>query len=245
MKRQYAALHAHPVVDICSGKLAKVGLCPYLVDGYEPERLESLLPIGWNASSLDLACAFAAALENFCARQVSLCLAVDLIQVSTPTFSRTLKTAIEQAHTNPNLLELALSEDSLTRASSAGSPALGKLQPLGVGLSLRGYGEGTTPLQLFQDFEFSSVSLAPRITEQLRHPLRSPHYSAAVVSCVLDLARMLDFEVIAVSIGAYEQAQCLRGLGCVLQHGSLYAPPVVFNYANIESALHTAWFEFF
>jgi EAL domain-containing protein (putative c-di-GMP-specific phosphodiesterase class I) len=115
-----------------------------------------------------------------------------------------------------------MTESSLIPNMNIALTVLASLRRLGVSVHLDDFGTGYSSLNHLHSFPFDVLkidrSFVTRMTEG-DQPMQ-------IVRTIIELARVLDMDVVAEGIETCEQNQLLRQLGCRFGQGYLFARPL-------------------
>lgn len=117
---------------------------------------------------------------------------------------------------------LEMTEASLIPNSSTAAEVLASLHALGVTLLLDDFGTGYSSLNYLHSFPFDALKIDRSFVERLNNGEQPVH----IVRTILELARVLEMDVIAEGIETHEQRCLLRRMGCHLGQGYLFARPM-------------------
>ena len=84
------------------------------------------------------------------------------------------------------------------------------------------FGSGYSSLNMITELPIDILKLDMRFIQAKQ----KPQSTVDMIKFVIDLAKKLDFEVIAEGVETKEQAQMLRNLGCDYAQGYYYSKPV-------------------
>lgn len=119
-------------------------------------------------------------------------------------------------------LGLEMTESSLIPNMGAAQEVLGGLRSLGVSLHMDDFGTGYSSLSYLHSFPFDVLkidrSFVGRMTDG-EQPLQ-------IVRTIIELARVLEMDVVAEGIETREQYRLLRQMGCRYGQGYLFARPM-------------------
>lgn len=116
---------------------------------------------------------------------------------------------------------LELTENAVVSQATA-RPALERARAMGMLVALDDFGTGESPLSLVRDLPLDVIKIDRRFV----HGMASHRADVAVVSSVIELARLLDVLVIAEGVETVEDVRRLQSMGCVLGQGFLYSQAV-------------------
>jgi EAL domain-containing protein (putative c-di-GMP-specific phosphodiesterase class I) len=118
------------------------------------------------------------------------------------------------------LLDIELTEATLTDDPETAIAAVRALRALGVRVVLDGFGTGDTPASLLQRCPLSAVKIDRSV---LRGALRH-EAGAAWLRGLVALVRAMRLECLAVGVETEEQRALLEAAGCQSWQGFLHAP---------------------
>jgi diguanylate cyclase (GGDEF)-like protein/PAS domain S-box-containing protein len=126
-------------------------------------------------------------------------------------------------HLTPKDLELDVTESTLARAALAQNDVLGRLQALGVRISIDDFGSKYSSLDYLKTYQVNRVKIPQTLT---RSAGRNPQ-SAAMVRAIVGIARELNIEVIAQGVETEDQWSFLTQTSPVSKvQGYYYSEPV-------------------
>ena len=106
-----------------------------------------------------------------------------------------------------------------------------KLRLNGFNLSLDDFGTGFSTLQEIDALPFNEI----KIDKQFIHSMHDKKSSMAIVSATIQLAKSLDFRVVAEGVETLQQVETLKLLNCDVSQGYFYSRPL--NSLDFESFL--------
>jgi EAL domain-containing protein (putative c-di-GMP-specific phosphodiesterase class I) len=133
-----------------------------------------------------------------------------------PTVAR----ALRESGLDPGRLVLEITETLLMQDADRAVARLLALRELGVGLALDDFGTGYSSLSYLRSLPLDMVKIAKPFVDALAVDARDE----AFVRLMVDLAANIGLTVVAEGIETTEQLRVLRGLGCDLAQGYLFAP---------------------
>ncbi len=134
----------------------------------------------------------------------------------------TVRSALEENELSPSALSLEITESVFGGESDVLHQKLVQLHEMGVRLSLDDFGTGYSSLLYLQRYPFDEI----KIDQSFVKGLLSDGYCRQVVQTVLDLAVVLDAEVVAEGIESRDIGEALQALGCVIGQGYYYSMPL-------------------
>ena len=107
-----------------------------------------------------------------------------------------------------------------------------KLRLNGYNLSLDDFGTGYSTIQELDSMPFNEI----KIDKAFVHSMHHKKTSMAIVSATIQLAKALDFRVVAEGVETLQQAQTLKLLNCEVSQGYFYTRPL--DRLDFESYMH-------
>jgi diguanylate cyclase (GGDEF)-like protein/PAS domain S-box-containing protein len=147
---------------------------------------------------------------------------VSPVQFKDPSFVRTVKDILAETGFDPKRLELEITEGVLMNDPAAALEIVNYLKSCGIRFALDDFGKGYSSLGYIQSFPFDKV----KIDRGFINDLDKESKSAAVVQCVISLAKSLDLLVTAEGVETAAHEMLLKFLGCHLMQGYFYHRPV-------------------
>lgn len=226
-------LHYQPEVDLCSRRIVGLealirwrhpqrGLVPPMDFIPYAEECGMILPIGdWGLAE---ACQQIQLWRQEDPRHSSLRVAVNL---SAKQFLREgltdhVESLLEETGTSSRQLGLEMTESSLITNTQTAQEVLDALRKLGVSLSMDDFGTGYSSLSHLHSFSFDVLKIDRSFVGRLEEgdqPLQ-------IVRTIVELARVLNMDVVAEGIETREQYRLLRQMGCRYGQGFLFAKPM-------------------
>jgi EAL domain-containing protein (putative c-di-GMP-specific phosphodiesterase class I) len=231
--RREFVLYYQPVVDLKS--LQIVGL-EALIRWNHPERgllsptdfiptaedCGLILPIGdWGLAE---ACSQIQSWtrENPENQSLRVCVNLSARQFSREGLADHVESLLMQSGTSSRQLGLEMTESSLIPNMGTAIEVLEGLRALGISISMDDFGTGYSSLSYLHSFPIDVLkidrSFVGRMTEG-EQPLQ-------IVRTIIELARVLEIDVVAEGIESVEQYHLLCALGCRFGQGYLFAKPL-------------------
>jgi EAL domain-containing protein (putative c-di-GMP-specific phosphodiesterase class I) len=231
--RREFALYYQPVVELAS--LQVIGL-EALIRWQHPERglltpidfiptaedCGLILPIGdWGLAE---ACrqiqAWTRDIPEY--QSVRVCVNLSARQFSREGLADHIESLLMQSGTSSRQLGLEMTESSLIPNMGIAIEVLESLRAMGISISMDDFGTGYSSLSYLHSFPIDVLkidrSFVGRMTEG-EQPLQ-------IVRTIIELARVLNMDVVAEGIETVEQYELLRELGCRFGQGYLFARPM-------------------
>ena len=130
--------------------------------------------------------------------------------------------SLEEADVDPALLCLEITESVAMEEAEATIASLRRLRDLGVRLAIDDFGSGYSSLSYLRSFPVDILKIDRSFVQGLGRDRRSASIAGAIVS----LAHALDLTAVAEGVETEAQLAELRGLGCDVAQGFLFARPV-------------------
>jgi diguanylate cyclase (GGDEF)-like protein len=227
-----------PIVDLRTGVAAGVEA---LVRWRHPTRgllgpsefiplaEETGMIVGLGGWVLDEACRQAAEWSSADALGRPLTVTVNLAaqQLQEADFVAHLVAVLERTGLAPEQLVLEMTETVIFHDTMGTLARLEAIRNLGVRIAIDDFGTGYSSLGYLRRFQVDMLKIAQEFIGQTDSPEEWP-FAAAIVA----LGRALGMTIIAEGIEEPGQLAHLRGLGCELGQGFLFAPPLDANSAG-------------
>jgi|GEM_PF-1095532 len=132
-----------------------------------------------------------------------------------------VRAALEQSGLSPDRLVVEITESTAIGSEDDAIDHMRQLRALGVRLALDDFGTGYSALVCLQTYPFDMLKLDRKFVSAMSAKSRGRLVSEGVIQ----LARMLDIEVVAEGIETQAQADLLSEIGCRRGQGFLWAKP--------------------
>jgi diguanylate cyclase (GGDEF)-like protein len=147
------------------------------------------------------------------------------LQLAQPNFKSIVAEALVASGLPASLLELELTEGVVMRDIEHIRRTLNALRELGISLSIDDFGTGYSSLSYLRDLPIQTIKIDRSFIRDLGTPRHAPQFALALIEAIMSIALALDLEVVAEGIETEAQAVTLRGLGCEVGQGYLFARP--------------------
>jgi diguanylate cyclase (GGDEF)-like protein len=147
---------------------------------------------------------------------------VSPVQLSDPTFVRTVSQVLDASGLTPHRLCLELTESRLLESAGTTLDTLHALRRLGVQLTLDDFGTGYSSLSYLSQLPVTRLKMDQAFVAGLANDVNGTAVARAVVS----LGRSLGLETVAEGIETQEQVEHLLDIECELAQGYLFSQPV-------------------
>ena len=147
---------------------------------------------------------------------------MDERQFYDPNLIETLRGVLRRTGIDPECLSLEITETIFRGSRGEAEATLRGLKDLGVVLVVDDFGTGYSSLDSFATSPFDALKVDRSFVRDMATNFRH----RAIVRTITGFAEDLGLRLIAEGVETAEQADLLRGLGCVRAQGFLYAPPL-------------------
>lgn len=160
---------------------------------------------------------------------------VSPVQLEDPDFPQTVRAVLRDCGLPPGRLELELTETAVMRDVARARHALAELRALGVRVALDDFGTGHTSLSSLRDLPLDTVKIDRSFVADLRGGPAQP-FAQTLLGALLQVAELLDLEVVAEGLEDRAQLRALHDLGCHVGQGYLLGRP-----QPLDLLLGTPW----
>ena len=127
-------------------------------------------------------------------------------------------------------MQLEISE-SIVLASESAASTLGSLSELGVSIAIDAFGTGYAAFAQIQELPFNIV----KIDKSFVQSIETGSVSEAIVRSIVNMARVLDFLVVAEGVEPKAELEIIRDTGCNAVQGYYLCKPLPSE--ELESAM--------
>lgn len=230
-------LDYQPQMDFASGQLVGVealirwqhpalGIVPPAKFISVAELTGLIVPMG--AWVLQKACAEVATWKSGPLSNAKVSVNVSPLQLKSPGFHDYVSQVLKETGLAADRLVIELTESAFVHTDKKSSESLDALKRLGVKLAIDDFGTGYSCLAYLQDIPCDFL----KVDRSFVHDVPGKSRSEAVTSAIVVLGKNLQYQILAEGVETEAQAEYLKGLGCDLVQGYLYAYPMS------EAALH-------
>ena len=143
-------------------------------------------------------------------------------QFSQPELRQSLVNILLDSGLDPQYLELELTESILVENISVARSKLNALKMLGIKIAIDDFGTGYSSLSYLQQFPFDILKIDRCFIRNIQQNMKN----AAITKAILQMARSLDFKVIAEGVEMEEELNFLRQNNCDEVQGFLFSRPL-------------------
>lgn len=129
---------------------------------------------------------------------------------------------LSQTQINPHCLKLEITESALMDNPRIAIEILQQLRSRGIQLGIDDFGTGYSSLSYLHDFPLDTLKIDQSFVKQIDETSKS----LGLVPVIVNIARILEMNIVAEGIETSTQLQQLIRLNCTLGQGYLFSPPV-------------------
>lgn len=143
-------------------------------------------------------------------------------QFNESDITEVLQKALRRHGVSPGLVEIELTESSMTADSAQVSEALKNIQRLGIALAVDDFGTGYSSLSQLQHLDFDVLKVDRAFTAELEKTREGAVFFTAIIT----MAHALGMRVVAEGVETAEQANHLKALQCDELQGYFISKPL-------------------
>ncbi|MFA6955216.1 MAG: EAL domain-containing protein [Thermoanaerobaculia bacterium] len=143
-------------------------------------------------------------------------------QLQRAEFPDVVARALERSGVEPSTLELEVTESAAFENTEASIATLNRLREMGVSIAIDDFGTGYSSLTHLKYMPIDCV----KIDRSFIRDLVIDPSDAAIVTAVINIARMLKLRVVAEGVETREQVRFLKERRCYEMQGMLFSHPV-------------------
>lgn len=147
------------------------------------------------------------------------------LQFHRPGFLDSLRDVLRRTALPPAHLELELTEGILMHDSHGAVATLRELAALGIATSIDDFGTGYSSFSYLKDLPVNSV----KIDKSFINNISMHNKDAAVCKGIITMAKEMGIKVVAEGVETQEQFEILKGYGCKVFQGFLFARPMAIQ----------------
>jgi EAL domain-containing protein (putative c-di-GMP-specific phosphodiesterase class I) len=132
-----------------------------------------------------------------------------------------IRRTLEETGIEPAMLEFEITETALMQHGRQTLETLAQISAMGIRLSIDDFGTGYSSLAYLKRFPVHKI----KIDRAFVRDLESSSEDRAIVAAIMALAGSLQLSVVAEGVETPAQLALLRGQGCDLAQGYLFAKP--------------------
>lgn len=142
------------------------------------------------------------------------------IQLKQKDLLGTIKNALEENGLSPDVLELQITEGSITENIRTVIDLLNELRNMGVKIALDNFGNGCSSISHLRRVPIEKIKIDPAFI----HALGTQSSDADVAGAIIAMAKNLNLKVSAGGVETTDQATLLKEIGCDEYQGYLVSP---------------------
>lgn len=231
-------LYYQPIIDLKTNTLAgfealvrwnhpTYGIIP--PGDFIPQAEETGLILGIGAQVLDMACdCLAIWQQQTTSEHLFMSINLSTHQFTLPDLSERIHATASAAGASLRGVKLEITESAVMENSHTAAHQLSRLTRLGIGLSLDDFGTGYSSLSYLQDFSLNTVKVDRSFVSRIGRNGEN----SEIIRAIIEMAHILDMDVIAEGVEEEFQAEILRSFGCDFVQGYLYAKPLPETQAD-------------
>ncbi len=182
------------------------------------EESNLIIPIGeWVLMS---ACRFGKRLNDM-GYNMQLAVNISRLQFKYPYISILLNSILEKTEFPPHLLELEITESILMGNNEECSIILEDFKKMGIKLAIDDFGTGYSSLSYLKKFDVDKIKIDRSFIKDIPE-----NDDGTIAKVIIDLAKILNMEVIAEGVENKAQNEFLKANECIQVQGYLYAKPL-------------------
>lgn len=166
-------------------------------------------------------------------RNFKISLNISAIQFSQPGFVERIKEIIENTGFNPKYLEFEITESTINDNDLV-SAAIKVFKEMGIMIAIDDFGSGYSSYDLLKQYNVDTLKIDRSLISDLNNNIRSIN----IISSIINLAKLLNINVVAEGVETEEQYSLLHSLNCKEFQGYLFSRPLsveVFESMMIAS----------
>jgi diguanylate cyclase len=143
-------------------------------------------------------------------------------QFNRPDLIERLSTILQETSSDPQTVELEITESVLIQQPDAALNRMKELKDLGVQISLDDFGTGYSSFAYLKQFPFDAL----KIDRSFIANVHDDPKSSAIVTAIIQMARSMNTKIIAEGVETLSEYEFLKQHGCEEVQGYLFSPPV-------------------
>jgi len=154
-------------------------------------------------------------------REIRLAVNVSVAQFRSPHLVEATAQALQSSGLAPDRLDIEITESVLMQDSEVTLATLGRLQDMGVRISMDDFGTGYSSLSYLRSFPFHKI----KIDQCFVRDLSTSGGSIAIVRAIVRLGHVLGMAATAEGVETEQQLAQLKAEGCTEGQGYLFSQP--------------------
>ncbi|MHA6482475.1 putative bifunctional diguanylate cyclase/phosphodiesterase [Paenibacillus sp. strain BS8-2] len=153
---------------------------------------------------------------------VKIAVNISALQFQSPGFAEELAQMLAEIGLEPRFVELELTESIAMQDEQHSLDMMKELNSRGISIAMDDFGTGYSSLSYLKKFPLQTI----KIDRSFISDITRSEANLAIVKTIIELARILKFEVIAEGAETEEQVALLREQGCCNLQGYYYSRPM-------------------
>jgi diguanylate cyclase (GGDEF)-like protein/PAS domain S-box-containing protein len=238
LERQEFVVHYQPIIELASGKVSSFEA---LVRWRHPTRgmipPGEFVPIAEETGQIHQLGLWV--MREACgqlrkwqlqdqAASFSICVNISARQLLQADLVEQIQSVLQETGLAPGSLKIEITESSVMEDIDAAITVLERICQLGVEFCVDDFGTGHSSLRYLQRLPIKML----KIDRSFISRMSNSDKDAELVGTIIELARKLNFKVVAEGIETREQLGALQKLQCQYGQGFLFSSPVTCDYIN-------------
>jgi len=160
-----------------------------------------------------------------CNEVYSLSVNVSPRQFHQDDFVEKIQNTLKKYNTNPNCIELEVTENILIEDTQKVSEKLNVLKKMGIKISIDDFGTGYASLRYLQNLPIDMI----KIDRSFIALISQSNNDLAIVKTIITMAENLNLKVIAEGVETQDQLNILQELGCEYYQGYLFSKALSYD----------------
>ena len=177
---------------------------------------------GARVRNLVEACKFANRLSELGRTDIHVAVNISPKQLSVEDFIENVRLSIESSGIEPCQIELEITENVLIDSLEDSIRKLEELKDFGVRLSLDDFGTGFSSLTYLRSLPVGTLKIDKRFVDDVGKNVQQDDF----VRLIIDMARMMELNVVAEGVETEEQLRRLAEMNCNCIQGYVFSRPV-------------------
>ncbi|WP_052353699.1 EAL domain-containing protein [Neobacillus jeddahensis] len=140
-------------------------------------------------------------------------------------FASSVRTMLESYGVEGELLEFEITENSLMKNELHVTQAIGELKELGIKIFIDDFGTGYSSFSYLKTYKLDGI----KIDQSFIHNISRKSENAGITAAMIQLAKILNMEVIAEGVETEEELLFLHEHQCHRVQGYLFSKPIPIN----------------
>ena len=238
LKEKEFALYFQPIVDVTTGKIAKVetllrwkhpqlGLISPGV--FIPLAEENGLIVQIGEWVLKQACLQNKAWHEMGFKNLQISVNLSPRQFQAYDLAANVINILQQTKLNPAFLELEITETVTMQNGKIVKQILNEFKQLGISLAMDDFGTGYSSLSYLKEYPFSTLKIDRSF---IQDSLENPE-DREIIKAIINLGKGLNISIVAEGIETNESKDFLQSLGCRFMQGYYFSRPLSAEKATL------------